>query len=52
MDIVLKRLNEKIQKKWVTKIKKNIFENTIKFNKKFDVKIIYKNVDFINCKIF
>lgn len=51
MNVVLKNIQEKIKKNKLTKIQKNLLKNTEKFCKKYDVKIIYQNIDFINVKI-
>lgn len=51
MNIVLKNIQKKIKKNKLTKIQKNLLKNTEKFCKKYDLKIIYKNIDFINLKI-
>ena len=51
MNVVLKNIDEKIRKNKLTKIQKKLLKNTEKFYKKFQCKIIYKKIDFINVKI-
>lgn len=51
MNIVLKSIDEILQQKKFTKVQKKILENTKKFSKKNDIKIIYKNIDFLVLKL-
>lgn len=51
MNIVLKRCDEKLLQNKLKKFQKNRLEITKKFCKKFDVKIIYKKIDFLVVKI-
>ena len=51
MNIMLKNINKKIKQKNIKKWQRKILENTKEFCKKFDSKIIYKNIDFLVLKL-
>lgn len=51
MNIIEKRADKKLKENRLLKEQKNRLENTKKFSKKFDIKVIYQNIDFIVLKI-
>jgi hypothetical protein len=51
MNVIIKRASDILENKRLTKSKKNVIENTIKFSKKYDINLVDYRVDFLTIKI-
>jgi hypothetical protein len=51
MNTIIKRASDILKNNRLTKSKKIVLENTIKFSKKYDVNIVDCRVDFLTIKI-